>query len=242
MRADGRRFSAFLGGVFLTLSASAPADGIPAEVMQGIGRIVPGLSEKAVSKTPLPGIYEVMVGGRVLYLSGDGRYLLRGDLIDVEKRKNLSEDRRKGARLAELDRLGEASMVIFKPDKPRHHVTVFTDVDCGYCAKMHREMAGYNELGIEVRYLAFPRAGIDSNAYRKMVSVWCADDQQQAMTDAKARRRIEPKSCDNPVQRHFELGQLLGVNGTPTMVLADGRVVPGYLPPDRLLKQIESAP
>ena len=240
MRAGGRQFAALLGGVLFALSTTAPAGEIPAEVMQQIGRVVPGVSKEEVSGTPLPGLYEVMLGGQVLYISWDARYLLRGDLIDIEKRKNISEDRRKGARIAELDRLGESSMVVFKPSDSKYKVTVFTDVDCGYCAKMHREMEGYNERGIEVRYLAFPRAGVGSNSYNKMVSVWCADDQQQAMTDAKARRRVTPKSCDNPVQRHFELGQALGVNGTPTMILTDGRVVPGYLPPEKLLGRIES--
>ena len=239
MRARSRLLNSLLAGVLFSLCSNAPAEGIPSDVMERIGNIVPGLSEGAVHETPLPGIYGVQVSGRIIYVSGDGRYLFRGDIIDVVKRENLSENRRQGARIAEIGRLDQAGMVAFKPKETKHVVTVFTDVDCGYCAKLHREMKDYNQLGIEVRYLAFPRAGIGSKSHKKMVSVWCADDQQQAMTDAKARRRVQPAECENPVEQHFELGRVLGVNGTPTMILADGRVVPGYLPPERLIKEIE---
>ena len=135
-------------------------------------------------------------------------------------------------------------MIVFSPDSPdspAETVTVFTDVDCGYCAKLHSEMADYLAEGIAVRYIAFPRAGIPSKSYDTMVSVWCADDQQQAMTDAKARREVPPKSCDNPVASQYEMGRLVGVRGTPTIVMSTGDMVPGYLPARELKKAISEA-
>ena len=130
-------------------------------------------------------------------------------------------------------------MIVFAPDAPKHIITVFTDVDCGYCARMHRQMADYNRLGIEIRYTAFPRAGIGSPTYEEMVSVWCAEDQHTAMTDAKAGRAVEPARCDSPVSDQYEAGRAIGVNGTPAIVLESGELIPGYLPPDELLSRLD---
>ena len=131
-------------------------------------------------------------------------------------------------------------MIVFAPEETKYTVTVFTDVDCLYCAKLHREMAALNDYGIKVRYLAFPRAGIHSETYNKMVSVWCADDTQKAMTQAKLNRRVEPKQCKNPVKDHYNMGQLVGVNGTPTMIFDNGELYPGYIPPETLLQALRA--
>ena len=130
-------------------------------------------------------------------------------------------------------------MIVFAPDTVKHTVTVFTDVDCPYCARMHQQMADYNGLGIEVRYAAFPRAGVSSPTYDKMVSVWCAADQRTAMTDAKMGTSIEMLSCDNPVREHYETGQRIGVTGTPAIILESGEIVPGYVPPQELARRLD---
>jgi len=135
--------------------------------------------------------------------------------------------------------LGESSMVVFAPQAAKHTVTVFTDVDCGYCQRMHRQMADYNRLGITIRYTAFPRAGVGSDTYDRMVSVWCASDQQAAMTDAKAGRAVEAARCDNPVSAHYEAGRAIGVRGTPSIVPESGEMIPGYVEPQELLDRLD---
>jgi thiol:disulfide interchange protein DsbC len=134
----------------------------------------------------------------------------------------------------------ESEMVIFGADDAKHTITVFTDIDCGYCRKLHREIDDYNKENIRVRYLFYPRAGVGSPSYDKAVSVWCADDRKQAMTDAKSGKTLESKSCDNPVKGHLVLGELMGVNGTPAIVLESGELLPGYVPAKRMAQMLNS--
>lgn len=228
----------------LTLAASAPMaaeDAVPEAVEDAVAKLVPGVAADRVARSPVDGMYEVVVGPHLFYVSNDGRFMLRGEIVDLESRKNLTRPAKNRARAAAIDSLGEESMIVFSPVSPTATVTVFTDVDCGYCAKLHSEMADYLAEGIAVRYIAFPRAGIPSKSYDTMVSVWCAEDPQQAMTDAKARRAVEPKTCDNPVASQYEMGRLVGVRGTPTIVMSTGDVVPGYLPAGELKKAISKA-
>jgi thiol:disulfide interchange protein DsbC len=167
-------------------------------------------------------------------MSADGRYMLQGELVDVEKRVSLTEPRRRQVTRTVIDTLGEDKMIVFKPEKVKHVVTVFTDIDCGYCRKLHNEMDQYLEAGIEVRYMMFPRAGAGSESYKKAVAVWCAEDRNGAMTDAKNGKAIEMKSCDNPIDQHMDLVRQLGARGTPFIVLEDGSTQPGYVPAKRL--------
>jgi thiol:disulfide interchange protein DsbC len=127
-------------------------------------------------------------------------------------------------------------MVVFAPKAPKTHITVFTDTDCGYCQKLHSEVPELNRLGVEVRYVAFPRQGLNSPAAKELVSVWCAKDQQDAMNRAKTRQSVADASCDNPVAKQYQLGQMIGVNGTPAIVLANGKMIPGYQPAPQLAK------
>jgi thiol:disulfide interchange protein DsbC len=188
----------------------------------------------SIRTTPITGLYEVALGPRLVYMTENGRYLLQGNIIDVDKKENITEARAGAARLRAIDALGEDQMLVFGPKNAPHTVTVFTDIDCGFCRKLHSEMASYNDAGIRVRYLFFPRAGEGSEAYRKAVSVWCASDRKQAMTDAKAGKDVPAKTCPNPVDEHLAMGDLVGVNGTPFMVLPDGGDLPGYVPAERL--------
>ena len=222
--------------------AHVPAQGaeeVPAALSARLEVLAPGMKPDAVTETALPGMYQVRYGSIVVYLSDDGRYMLRGDLVDLETGRNVTETARSHARAETVGALGESSMVVFAPQTVKHTVTVFTDIDCGYCQRMHRQMADYNRLGITVRYTAFPRAGVGSDTYDRMVSVWCASDQQAAMTDAKAGRAVEAARCDNPVSAHYEAGQAIGVRGTPSIVLESGEMIPGYVEPEELLDRLD---
>ena len=165
--------------------------------------------------------------------------MLRGDLMDLDAQRNFTEEARWSARADTIGALGEGSMIVFAPDEVKHTVTVFTDVDCPYCAQMHQQMADYNRLGIKIRYTAFPRAGVGSHTFDKMVSVWCAANQQEAMTDAKAGIEVETARCDDPVSDHYEAGKAIGVTGTPAIVLESGELIPGYVPPQELASQLD---
>jgi thiol:disulfide interchange protein DsbC len=194
----------------------------------------------SIVKSPVEGLYEVTVPPRIFYVSADGRYVLLGNLIDINSRKNLTQEKEGLARVAALDKMGEASMIVFAPKNVKHTITVFTDIDCGYCRKLHNEIEQYNKLGIKVRYMAYPRAGIGSGSYKKAVSVWCAKDKNKAMTTAKNGGNVPSRECDNPVEQQFQLGQELGVNGTPALVLENGQIYPGYAPANKLIAVLES--
>jgi thiol:disulfide interchange protein DsbC len=208
--------------------------------MRALENVLPHAKPDRIAHSPIPGLYELTYGPDVVYVTEDGHYLLQGDVFDVQKRENITAPKRQQARLNAINALGEKNMIIFAPKQAKYQVTVFTDVECGYCRKLHQEMSELNGLGIKVRYLAFPRAGIGSPTYDKMVSVWCADDPQKAITDAKADRPVPPKQCDNPVSDEYNLGRALGVTGTPTLILENGQVIPGYVPAQRLVQMLEA--
>lgn len=167
--------------------------------------------------------------------------MLRGDIIDVKNRVNLTEQKRGAARGKLLNSMDESKMIIYQAKNEIAKVTVFSDIDCPYCVKLHREMKDYNNEGITIRYMAYPRAGLGSRSYQKAVNVWCADNPAQAMTDAKEGKPLPNKTCDNPVADQYQLGQALGVQGTPAMFLEDGTSLPGYIPAKRLANAIKSA-
>ncbi len=204
------------------------------EKMSG-GKVKPD----TIRPAPVGGWYEVVLGTDVVYVSGDGRYLLNGDLIEIGQRRNLTDERRAALYKAAIDKVDESSMIVYTPNQVKHTVTIFTDIDCPYCRKLHKEMQSYLDAGIKVRYLAFPRAGVGSESYKKAVSVWCAKDPARAMTRAKSGKSVESKSCENPVDQHLALVRQLGVNATPTIFLENGRRVPGYVPAQRLLQILE---
>jgi thiol:disulfide interchange protein DsbC len=228
-----------LSGVAAMLVMGVAASGVQADeaaVRAGIGKLLPDVKPDSVAASPVPGLYEVVMGPRLFYVSEDGRYLIQGNVIDIQSRENITEAKLATAKKAAMEQMGEDKMVIFGPEKPEHTITVFTDIDCGYCRKLHSEIEDYNKEGISVRYLFFPRAGVGSPSYEKAVSVWCADDRKQALTDSKAGKAVETKTCDNPVQDHMLLGQAMGVTGTPAVVLEDGEMLPGYVPAKRMAK------
>ncbi len=211
-------------------------------IRQSLAQVMRGLEPDAIKPSPIPGLFEVTLGPRIFYMSADGRYMVQGSLVDMTSMENLTENSRSKARLDALAKLGEASMIVFspEPDKVKHTVNVFTDVDCGYCRKLHGEIEGYKAKGIKIRYLSFPRAGIGSPSYETAVSIWCADDRNQAMTVAKSGGKVEKRECENPVAQQMLLGELMGVTGTPALLLEDGELLPGYVPPERLATYLDT--
>jgi len=212
------------------------------KIKQIFAQIIPGATPDIVSPSALEGLYEVVYGAQVLYLSKDGRYLMQGDVIDLEKRVNLTEDTRSVQRNKLVKDMNEATMIVFEPKgEAKYSLTVFTDIDCGYCRKLHREMEDYLAEGIRIRYLAFPRSGENSKSYFKAVSVWCADDRKSAMTEAKSGKELPRADCDNPVKEHMQMAEMFAITGTPTLVMESGEIVPGYVPAKRLAKMLGDA-
>lgn len=195
-----------------------------------------GVPVKDIQNSPVANLYLVSIPPRLFYISSDGKYVIDGDMIDVASKTNITEGLRGKARLQAINNLGKDSMIIFSPKKGKvkHTITVFTDIDCPYCRKLHSDIAKYNALGIRVRYLAYPRAGIGSGSYDKAVSVWCASDRKKAMAMAMGQQIVKAEKCTNPVDAEYKLGNMIGVRGTPALVLENGQMVPGYVPPARL--------
>jgi thiol:disulfide interchange protein DsbC len=224
---------------FTGYNAAAAGPDSNAAIKQSLAKVLPGVTPDQIKPSPLQGVSEVLVGARLFYISDDGRYLLQGSLIDLDTRKDISEERRKDIRLDAVNKLGSDNMIVFPAEKERHTITVFTDIDCGYCRKLHNEVDQFNAEGITVRYLMFPRSGINTPSYDKAVSVWCADDRRTALTQAKAGKEIEARKCDNPVKEQYELGGMLGVTGTPALILDNGELLPGYVPAKRLAQALD---
>ncbi|MAD06217.1 MAG: protein-disulfide isomerase [Gammaproteobacteria bacterium] len=207
------------------------------KLAEKLQQLRPGIPIEAVVPIDIPGMYAIeLSGGTTLYGTADGQHFFSGDLFAVQDDLvNLSELRRDKKRQQLMAQQPLEDMIVFPAvGERRGYVQVFTDVDCGYCRKLHKEMAQINELGIEVRYLAYPRAGVDSDTHDKMVSAWCAKDRQSAITELKGGASVPAKTCQNAISDHYGLGQQLGISGTPAIVLADGRLLPGYLPAERL--------
>lgn len=204
------------------------------DIKDKLAAIMPGVTIESIQPLDDTGMYEAVINGEIIYFSKDARYVFQGDVIALEERKNITELKRVDLRKQTLASVDEADMIIYDPKKTEHTLTVFTDIDCGYCRKLHQQMADYNALGIRIRYMAFPRAGIDSESYNETVDVWCAKDRKQALTDAKNGKQVNSEICNAPIQAQYELGRRLGVSGTPALFLENGEMLPGYVPPKRL--------
>lgn len=188
-----------------------------------------------LNPTPIPGIYEMVFGTRIAFVSADGKYMITGNLVDLENRRNLSSERHGQLIQQRLAKIDDARMIVFAPKRAKRTITVFTDVDCPYCAKFHLEVPALNDAGVKVRYLLFPRTGKGSESYKRAVAVWCAKDRNKAIGIAKSGGKLDMKTCANPVDEHLALGEDFGVTGTPSLFLDDGRMAPGYVPARELL-------
>jgi thiol:disulfide interchange protein DsbC len=228
-----------LASLLAVSSVSAAVDKETGDrIVAALTSLLPGVLPDEINETPVAGIYEVALGPRIIYISADGKYLMQGEIIDLKTRENITEPRQNAAKIRAINAVGSDNMLVFSPPEGtpvKHQVNVFTDIDCGYCRKLHSEMEAYNKAGIEIRYLFYPRAGKNSESYTKAVKVWCAKDRHEAMNLAKAGKEVDaPDTCKNPVEEHMMLGSLVGVSGTPALLLEDGQLVPGYVPASRL--------
>jgi thiol:disulfide interchange protein DsbC len=202
---------------------------------------IPGTKPDDFRQSPVPGLWELARGADIVYVTTDAKFALAGDLYEIATDTNVSDRRRRDARLEMLNAVPESQMVVFSPKDPKYTVTVFTDIDCGYCRKLHSEMAKYNELGIRVRYLFYPRTGPNTESWSKAVAVWCSPNRNDALTRAKRGEEIKLNKCGNtPVDHDYELGQEIGLRGTPAILLANGDLLPGYVPPATLAKRLQS--
>jgi thiol:disulfide interchange protein DsbC len=251
--------AALLGSASLTACAQAPQPGpaaasptataapakpgtADARVRAGLEKLNPNIKVDYIGAAPLPGFREVIVGGQVIYVSDDGKYLVQGTVVDIETKSELtgSSSALSAYRKGLLQSAPVSDRIVFAPANPVYTVSIFTDIECGYCRKLHNEIVELNKLGIAVEYLAFPRMGLGSKDHKDMVSVWCAVDRNQALTAAKSDRPIAAKDCKNPVASQYELGQRLGVTGTPAVYAPDGTQLGGYLPPQQMRAALDA--
>lgn len=201
-----------------------------------------GIAVEDITEAPIAGLYQVAVGANVAYVTKDGRYIVRGDIFDAETSANVSEQTRSSARATMLASIDPESMIVFKPasGNVKHTVTIFTDIDCGYCRQFHREIDKVTALGIEVHYLFYPRTGPDTESWTKADEVWCAADHNSALTRAKLGGTIpDGEACATPIADHYDLGQRIGVRGTPAIFSEAGELLGGYLPPATLAKVLD---
>ena len=218
------------------------AANVSGDTVVKLQEMFPDASAGDIRPAAIAGLYEMRMGTTVLYVTADGRYMFQGDILDMETRINLTDQVRQVLEKEVISKLDDKETVMFSPvDTPvKHTVTVFTDIDCGYCRKLHREMAAYNKAGIAVRYLFYPRAGLGSPSAKKLETVWCSANRQEALTRAKSGQTLAQLSCDNPIAKHYELGRDLGLRGTPYIITEDGRKFPGYLSAKELARRLTS--
>lgn len=244
----------FAGSALLAMAVSAVSqpvakdqslEEVKASINAGLQKGKPGIEVTAVEASPIEGLYKATIGGGPhVYATGDGQYFIAGDVFEVKEGEivNLSDQALNGDRAKAVASVDKEDMIIFAPDKEKVKkvLYVFTDVDCGYCQLLHSKVAEYNDLGIEIRYLAYPRAGIGSNSANKLVSAWCADDPQAALTKLKERKPIPTKTCeDNPIAEQYNLGRTIGLTGTPALVLENGELISGYMEPAKLAQALK---
>ena len=244
-----------------TSSPTVPAEkGVPAadlaaikSIETALKKLDPNIPIETIKPSPMAGVYMVILkGGHVIYAGPDGKHLIRGDMLEIGEKglTNLTEEVRNKASAELLKNINKEELIVFSPKgETKGVVYAFTDVDCGYCRKLHQEVAEMNELGIELRYLAFPRGGERSPAYAKMVDAWCAKDRKQALTDLKSGQSIQidvdskqKEACKAMIDKQYEIGMQMGVSGTPAMALENGQLIPGYRPAADLARLLEIPP
>ena len=231
-----------LFAVFAIVATTGFSAEVDPKIREQLKTILPGVEVDSVGAAPLKGFYEIVIGTQIVYMSEDGKHLLLGEILDAKAKTNLTKERRGELIANKLSNIDTKNMIVIGPAQPKRYVTVFTDVDCPYCAKFHRDVPKLNQAGVQVRYLLYPRTGVGSRSYYRAVAVWCAKDPAKAIGIAKAGGEIELKNCENPVKDHMQLGAEVGIQGTPAIVLDSGEMIPGYVPPPHLLAQLGLGP
>jgi len=228
-----------LGAVAAIALASGVVVAEDAAIEDRVRTLVPQVSNLVISETPVPGVMEVRINNDIVYMSEDGRYLMQGQLIDLETQTDLTDAAKSYLRREQLAALDRSKLVSFGPEEADYELLVFTDTDCGYCRRLHDQIDEYAAQGIQINYAAFPRAGVGSDTFNTMVSVWCSEDRQEAMDIAKAGGQPPEEQCDSPVAEQYNLGRSVGVTGTPSMLTFDGEMIPGYVPPQQLRERLD---
>lgn len=209
------------------------------QVRERLSSLVSGETDISIAESPMSGILQVRLGSDIVYMTDDGRYLLQGRVLDLDTRQDITDQAKSRIREELIDGIDYDKLISYGPEDSEFQVIVFTDVDCGYCRRLHQQVEEYNDAGIRISYAAFPRAGVGSDTFRKMTSVWCSDDQRAAMDLAKGGGTPEPVECAAPVAEQYQLGQSVGVTGTPALVTPGGDLIPGYVPPNDLRTRLE---
>lgn len=226
--------------VVFTSAQAADGDTELEQVRQKIGGMFEMIEPENVNASQVDDWYVIQQGSIIAYVSADGRYLLQGDLIDLDNSVNLSEVSRTEARRDLMATVSDDEVITFSPAEVKYSVSIFTDVECSYCRRLHGQIEEYMAKGIEVRYLLYPRNGPASRAWNTAEDVWCAADRQNALTKAKLDQKFDTATCDSSiVQDHYVIGRDVGLNGTPAIVLDDGTLIGGYVPPDQLAARLE---
>lgn len=226
------------------ISTTSHADTDPALdiIKSKLAERLPDIAITSLEESAIKGLYELITDGAIYYVSADGDYIIDGDMIDLATRSNITSARKGSIHLGLINAMDEKDMLIYEPEQESNRsVTVFTDISCGYCRKLHAELDQLLEGGVRVRYLMFPRAGLGTPAAKDLESVWCAADPQEAMTDAKAGGSITAASCENPIESHVALAEQVGLRGTPLIYLDNGEMVPGYRSADQLVQMINNS-
>ena len=245
MRLTSLAMVAVIGLTLLSTSAcgadagKAPAKPDEAAVKAAVAERL-GIKVEDIQPSPVPGLYEVVSGTDVGYVSADGRFYVDGDVFDMQTRRNLTDQRRKEGRVALLKGIQDSDTIVFAPKDAKYTLDVFTDVDCTYCRKLHAQIDQFNSLGIKVRYLMFPRSGPGSPAWQQAQAVWCSADRRDALTRAKRGEHVEAKPCKDSIAKQYALGEELGVRGTPGIFTEDGEYIAGYMPPAQLLQHLKT--
>ena len=208
-------------------------------VLQALLEVFPGANDYVLDDSLVDGLYAVSIGSEVIYISKDGKFLIRGEIFDLQNSVNITEEKRILGRLDVMQGMDENTMIIYEPDQIKHTVTIFTDIDCGYCRKFHQQIDDYLDLGIRVRYLSFPRTGPNTESWEKADAVWCSKDRTDSLNLAKQGKKVDADACpSSPVEAHYNLGSVFNISGTPTIVTDKGKIIVGYLPPQSLLVRL----
>lgn len=235
-------FKQVLKGILLLLFISSVAASPKQDIQERLQKIDERIEVIDLKDAPINNFYEVQLSsGDLLYVDKQGQYILAGSLLEItdDGLVDLSEQTRSAARTKTIQAVPVSEQIIFAAKgETKAVIQVFTDSTCPYCSRLHEQVPELNSQGVEVRYLAFPRQGVQGKGYEALVDIWCADDRQQAMTDAKAGKKIANKQCENPIATQYELGRQLGVQGTPAIFLPSGKVIPGFVPAERLISEL----
>ncbi|CUU25115.1 bifunctional protein-disulfide isomerase/oxidoreductase DsbC [Duffyella gerundensis] len=219
----------------LAASLTNVAHADDAAIQQSLKKL--GLQQTEIQPSPLPGIKTVLSESGVLYVTEDGKHFIQGPLYNVSGAQPVNVTNQLLQK--KVDALSK-EMIVYKAAKQQHVITVFTDITCGYCHKLHEQMADYNALGITVRYLAFPREGLNGQVEKQMKSIWCAADRNKAFDEAMKGNAVSPIACDIKLDEQYKLGILYGIQGTPAMLLENGMMIPGYQGPKELKQVLDS--